>query len=379
MIAIRAILAFLLLTATSRAGFDRSLVSIQDAVVGQQHTCALTRLGEVWCWGGNASGVLGQGQDSTVLSVSLTPLLVTLPEAAIQLAGVSNFICALGKSGKAYCWGENSALQLGRTSGNESLPTPIDGNWQFQELFANDIGVCGTTLTEGLICWGYFFESGPALPRPQKTPDGVDFAKFSYSGGFGAGVDVTGKVYAMVNSHSDEWIPVPGITESLLQVLTTPQDSCFVGKKRIDCTSELSLAYSIGLLGQVDVAWRSGRAAGKNQGGLSLQYRPPTTCVRYQDKTIHCWGANNNGILGLGISAGQMGSLPGEFAKTYQPAAYAGITEIRMGMGHACGITDLGLLKCWGDNTYGQLGTGDVNSWGAGPGETATAQSPVGF
>src|ERR1019366_4362329 len=47
----------------------------------------------------------------------------------------------------------------------------------------------------------------------------------------------------------------------------------------------------------------------------------------------------------------------------------AAIVTACAGREHACEITDINLLKCWGDNTYGQLGMGDYVSRGTLPGQ----------
>jgi alpha-tubulin suppressor-like RCC1 family protein len=65
-----------------------------------------------------------------------------------------------------------------------------------------------------------------------------------------------------------------------------------------------------------------------------------------------CWGANDYGQLGDGTTTSR--PTPGEVT------ALAGrVAHLAAGASHSCAQTPEGELYCWGDNRYGQLGTGD--------------------
>jgi hypothetical protein len=94
------------------------------------------------------------------------------------------------------------------------------------------------------------------------------------------------------------------------------------------------------------------------------------------DGSVKCWGANGDSQLGIGdtdprgIAPGQMGDqLP--VVPLGRPAA-----AISAGFRHTCALLDDGSLRCWGSNAQGQLGYGDVESRGDTPGEVA-ALAPV--
>lgn len=82
-------------------------------------------------------------------------------------------------------------------------------------------------------------------------------------------------------------------------------------------------------------------------------------CAVGQAKSLYCWGENKTGQLGLATSS--------EVERTPQPvvALTAPVASVACGAGHTCAIAE-SALYCWGDNTFGQLGTGNADSAPAG-------------
>jgi alpha-tubulin suppressor-like RCC1 family protein len=89
--------------------------------VGTEHACALISDGTVWCWGDNSAGELGDG---TVGAAALTPVKVLGLNDAIQISAGADFTCALESNGAVVCWGDNSSGEMG--NGTVSLnPQPM--------------------------------------------------------------------------------------------------------------------------------------------------------------------------------------------------------------------------------------------------------------
>jgi E3 ubiquitin-protein ligase HERC3 len=86
---------------------------------------------------------------------------------------------------------------------------------------------------------------------------------------------------------------------------------------------------------------------------------------------VKCWGFNTFGQLGLGDVVAR-GDAPGEMGNAL-PAVDLGTgrsaVELRVGGFHSCARLDNGQVKCWGSNNAGQLGLGDANHRGDVPGE----------
>ena len=95
------------------------------------------------------------------------------------------------------------------------------------------------------------------------------------------------------------------------------------------------------------------------------------SCALLYDGSVKCWGYNGDGQLGLGDTktrgngANEMGvNLPAVNLGTGRTA-----TAIQSGYGHTCALLDDGSVKCWGNNSSGELGQGDMFNRGDGPNE----------
>ena len=77
-----------------------------------------------------------------------------------------------------------------------------------------------------------------------------------------------------------------------------------------------------------------------------------STCGLTASGAAYCWGENDFGQLGNGTT-GYTNVVPGPVS------GGLAFTAIDLGKAHACGLVTTGLVYCWGDNEFGQLGTGD--------------------
>jgi alpha-tubulin suppressor-like RCC1 family protein len=77
-------------------------------------------------------------------------------------------------------------------------------------------------------------------------------------------------------------------------------------------------------------------------------------CAILGNGTVRCWGENSAGQLG--VAAGGIRSVPAE------PVALgAKATAISAGQAHTCALLETGQVKCWGNNADGQLGIGAIS------------------
>ena len=103
-------------------------------------------------------------------------------------------------------------------------------------------------------------------------------------------------------------------------------------------------------------------------GAISLMPNSPTVttgaesvsagqwygCARLSDGRVQCWGSNTEGQLGNGNTTQQL-----------TPVAASGITTataIATGYGTTCALLSDSTVKCWGYNLYGQTGNGNTTT-----------------
>jgi len=106
------------------------------------------------------------------------------------------------------------------------------------------------------------------------------------------------------------------------------------------------------------------------------------TCVRLQngaEKVIKCWGYNSYGQLGLGDTNGWGGGRGqmGDSLPAVQLGTGRSAVALALGDEHSCALLDDASVKCWGWNYYSQLGMGDTRNRGDGSGEMGDSLSVV--
>jgi cysteine-rich repeat protein len=93
------------------------------------------------------------------------------------------------------------------------------------------------------------------------------------------------------------------------------------------------------------------------------------SCALLQDSGVKCWGQALVGQLGLGDITPR-GDDPGELGDLLPLVDLGGpVAAISAGQVHTCARLEGGAIKCWGDNSGGQLGYGDSNDRGNAPNE----------
>gem|GEM_PF-998835 len=284
---------------------------------GRSHVCALTSAGGVWCWGSGGSGQLGNGN----LTNSSTPVQVTgLASGVLSVSAGGSSSCALLSGGIVKCWGANGTGQLGNGRvGNSSIPVDVVG--LPSDLTSVSVGFnhsCATSSQGYTYCWGYGYDGrlGNGTNSSYVTPQFQPTAEQTFT-------DIVGGVSGCRVSQA-------GALE------------CW-GNGDLGELGNGSFGYSSLPTPVVDAA--SGMRSVKFGGSYFA-------CSISQWGGVRCWGRGQEGQLGNG-------NLSDYSVPTDVIGLASGVTDVALGNSHACALTSRGAVKCWGQNTYGQIGNGN--------------------
>jgi len=231
-------------------------------VTGGAHTCAPANNAHVYCWGDNTAGQVGTGTGTLIEALPRPAASATRFD---RMTAGALHTCALATDGTAYCWGRNTENQLGRgmTPGNITVPGPVFTTVKFDSITAGGAHSCalgdGTAYCWGLNASGQIGDGG-TTPRP--TP------------------------------------------------VTVQADA----------------------------------------GLMAITAAVNHTCALTTDGAAECWGQNQFGQVGDSTQIDR-----------HAPTAVVGsltFTQISAGGGHTCAVTTTGAGYCWGANTRHELGSG---------------------
>ena len=161
----------------SLAGKTIKQISIGTSTNNIGHSCALTNDNKVHCWGKNNHGQLGNGSTTN----SESPVEVTgLPagKTITQLVAASESTCVIA-SGEVYCWGNNYYGQIGDGSTDQMKlsPTKTKLAGLVTKLSGNHRTLCAIANSRAW-CWGSNLEGEAGVKydasgRPIRTPTKV--------------------------------------------------------------------------------------------------------------------------------------------------------------------------------------------------------------
>ncbi|MCY1020115.1 RCC1 domain-containing protein [Pyxidicoccus sp. MSG2] len=114
---------------------------------------------------------------------------------------------------------------------------------------------------------------------------------------------------------------------------------------------------------------------GNLNGLISIRAGESHTCVLFDNANVRCWGLNSSGQLGyehtLDIGDNEHPYTAGNVA------VVGNALQVVTGSNHTCALLEGGFVRCWGGNTHGQLGYGHTAN--IGDGEPVASEGYVGL
>jgi alpha-tubulin suppressor-like RCC1 family protein len=137
---------------------------------GGNYTCALLQGGDVWCWGYDGSGQIGDGNAGSNVEAALPVKVIGLPGKAISIAAGDEQSCAILANGQAWCWGQGGFGAFGIGTPNQPIATPVLA-FPGRPVAAIDLGAlhgCVARTSGDVACAGFddLGEVGSGKPGP---------------------------------------------------------------------------------------------------------------------------------------------------------------------------------------------------------------------
>lgn len=122
------------------------LPSSVDIAASHNTTCAVSAVGEVYCWGRRINSI-----GSSALTAEQVPGITS----AVSLGLDRYHACVARADGSAWCWGKGSAGQLGRgTTVADGPPAPVSNLADVVQVTAGSLQSCARTRAGRVYCWG---------------------------------------------------------------------------------------------------------------------------------------------------------------------------------------------------------------------------------
>jgi alpha-tubulin suppressor-like RCC1 family protein len=125
-----------------------------QVVAASASSYALTAGGQVWAWGRNQYGNLGQGTSSTSTAAQPVPLVVPGLTGVVMLATGRDHVLAATATGEVYAWGLNASNQVDASDGNVLSPVLIAGVTDARAVYANGNQGFYENAAGQLLGWG---------------------------------------------------------------------------------------------------------------------------------------------------------------------------------------------------------------------------------
>lgn len=310
-----------------------------DAFLG----CGITAADQLKCWGNGRTAFRNNVGDGTEIARP-TPVVIdagTLYKTVSVQAWGSK--CGLTTGNFLKCWGTASVAGPGDGSTTLALsPVAVDPNSTYKDVSAGFSASCGITTDGQLRCWGLNNERSVSRCRS------------------GAGIGVLG-----VGN-------VPNPTTPLAIMPAMIFERVYMGYTMTDMCTFFSAVTALTFDGTVYMhrTFYPIPLSRISRPAFSAPFSIPNQGVNGTAYTGTGYGLGITGMVnsvtwgGMNNRTGIINTAPATFfdvGTTYRtlPIPYSGFATT---VSSFCGVTSVGGLKCWGLNTYGQLGDGTTTS-----------------
>lgn len=379
-----------------------------------EHSCALLSTDEIYCWGSNYYGQIGNGEFGRPGWTIPAQIDLGFSDTESITAGAVH-ACALRSTGTIYCWGGNGEAQIGsiNTFDSVALPTQVSGISDATSIDAGDTHTCAVHSDGTVSCWGsnYFGQLGNGISgvdevsyQPVKVSGLTDVTAvtaglfhscglhangtvscwgWNLAGQLGNGISGEGThILSDLINWEDEKSPIPvqviGINDAV--ALSAGRDfTCALhSDATVSCWGEHRGVYEEEKVkdwpNQIP---NTPQKIDNLTGVIKITSQAENTCIQNRSPEIFCWGNDHYGQLGNGVKFKpcsrcayySQDPLKVQGINNSVAIATGGSIIYRIGESnkyqnnqlvgvHACSLHSTGTISCWGNHYRGQLGHG---------------------
>ena len=346
---------------------------------GAEHTCGLLENGSAMCWGLDNYGQLGDGGQQTSINKPISYVSINEDATIDQIYAKQHRTCIILNDNTASCWGFNENGQSGDGSTNtyKSPSTTVefpDGK-AVESIGMGSKHTCAILEDDTLVCWGTDAfgvlgngdseTSDKYTPQVVATPADRKVAKVELGVSHTCMLMDDGGIMCWGRDHLGQL--GDGGTST-----TTHAPSSNVELPEGRAATDLSVGdyHSCALLDNGSITcWGQNNYGqlGDNStthastpvyvhlpnGTLArtVDVGPYSSCAILENSSTYCWGHNNHGRLGIGVSGGIY--LTPMFVEVIDNAV-----DLNLNYDHTCSLSENGTMFCWGRSKNGKLGIG---------------------
>lgn len=345
--------------------------------LGKDHACALLDNSTVKCWGRNSGGLLGLGNtdskgfEPNTMGDNLLAINLGTGRTARQVEVANNHTCVILDNSTVKCWGDgqNGALATGGVDDLGAGPNDL-GDF----LDAIDLGTGRTAMhiSMGLSSTCALLDNSDIKCWGNNSSGELGLGDENNRG------DQSGEMGDTLDAIS------LGTGLKALKIASGNSHQCaIVNNSALKCWG----VGSAGQLGQGN-SNTSGDAPdemGDNLKTVDLGFTgrlvrqvdagAEFACAITGESTVKCWGDNSKGQVGIGSAEAFLGDDTDEMRGDLNSVDLGTgrfARNISVGGEFACAVLDTSDVKCWGFNDQGQLGQGNTDSIGAGATDMST-------
>ncbi|MDR1392846.1 MAG: FG-GAP-like repeat-containing protein [Bifidobacteriaceae bacterium] len=347
--------------------------------IAAQHdfTMALTAAGQVYTWGNNENQHIGDGTAVNRFS----PVLISGALSGVKIVAIATGVdhaMALSANGQVYTWGHNTYGQLGDPGRTAVTPARVDGplaGLKVVGIAAGDYFNLVVTDTGRVYAWGANASGqlGNGSTTRTGTPTlvggllaGVNVATVATGASVSIAISQTGKGYiwgvnatGQLGNGNLTNNPLPAAMTGVFA--NTSVKAASGGNNHTVATTRDGKFYTWGgnMWGQLGNGTQTDQTTPAPPAGPLANLKVTAVSAGYN----HTVAVTDSGrVYTVGYNAyGRLGD--GTTALRSTPVLVGGlltnlkVVAVAAGREHTVALTDTGRVYTWGDNDYGQLGT----------------------